>query len=311
MNLKSALQTARRIGRILLGRHSRRIAYLKLSASTLLPSRTLGSRIRRKMARDRRPILTQTADKHAVRSYVRARIGARYLTELYQVVDRPEDLAWDHLPEQFVAKATHGSGGIVIVWEGAPEDAHLPVGTEQKGLGRYLVHPSSFDRTSFASLAHVWLSQDYSWIPGRRKAPEWAYQDIEPRIIVEELLLDGGGLPDDYKLHVIGGQVRVIRVSRRGAMAQFHPDWRPLNAVESVGHKKYPPLQSPPGKPDRLPEMIRVAETLAEGLDFVRVDLYCLPDRVVFGEMTHYPANGKGRFDPPHVDRWLADFWPS
>ena len=94
-------------------------------------------------------------------------------------------------------------------------------------------------------------------------------------------------------------------------MAHFTPDWRPLNATYSIRNKTFAPLKPLPAKPQKLGEMIRVAEALADGLDFVRVDLYSLPDRIVFGEMTHYPSNGQGRFDPPDVDRWLADCWPS
>ena len=39
--------------------------------------------------------------------------------------------------------------------------------------------------------------------------------------------------------------------------------------------------------------MIRIAETLGAETDFVRVDLYDLGDRVVFGELTNTPNAGK------------------
>jgi hypothetical protein len=38
--------------------------------------------------------------------------------------------------------------------------------------------------------------------------------------------------------------------------------------------------------------MISIAERLSDGVDFVRVDLYDLGDRVVFGELTNYPRQG-------------------
>ncbi|MBN9099980.1 MAG: hypothetical protein J0I49_17980 [Pseudonocardia sp.] len=41
-----------------------------------------------------------------------------------------------------------------------------------------------------------------------------------------------------------------------------------------------------------MPEMIQVAERLGAGTDFVRVDLYDIDGRVVFGELTSFPAGG-------------------
>jgi len=52
-----------------------------------------------------------------------------------------------------------------------------------------------------------------------------------------------------------------------------------------------------------------VARRLSQGIDFVRVDLYDLDDRVVFGEMTLYPASGRGGFDPPSFGRAVGDMW--
>ncbi len=61
--------------------------------------------------------------------------------------------------------------------------------------------------------------------------------------------------------------------------------------------------------PSNLDEMLAVAENLAYGLDFVRVDLYSVHNRVYFGEMTHYPGNGFERFDPAWYDAYFGSFW--
>ena len=55
--------------------------------------------------------------------------------------------------------------------------------------------------------------------------------------------------------------------------------------------------------------MIEIAERLGVGIDFVRVDLYALPERIVCGELTNYPLAGTGWFDPPEFDRRLGAFW--
>ncbi len=55
--------------------------------------------------------------------------------------------------------------------------------------------------------------------------------------------------------------------------------------------------------------MISVAERLSEGLDFVRVDLYDVSNRIVFGELTNYPDAGKERFDPQEWDAPIGSYW--
>jgi hypothetical protein len=47
-----------------------------------------------------------------------------------------------------------------------------------------------------------------------------------------------------------------------------------------------------------------VAET-----DFVRVDLYCIGTRIIFGELTNYPEAGGGGFNPAGFDRVLGHWW--
>jgi hypothetical protein len=57
--------------------------------------------------------------------------------------------------------------------------------------------------------------------------------------------------------------------------------------------------------------MRAVAEQLAAGFDFVRVDLYALGQRMVVGELTHYPTGGNKSFDPPEWDARLGALWPA
>jgi hypothetical protein len=39
------------------------------------------------------------------------------------------------------------------------------------------------------------------------------------------------------------------------------------------------------------------------------VDLYSLHDDVFFGELTHYPAAGTGRFNPREFDLVMGSYW--
>ena len=64
---------------------------------------------------DRNPLYSALVDKYAVRSFVSKTIGAEYLIPLLGVWDRPEEIDFSALPDQFVLKCTHNSGrGMVI-----------------------------------------------------------------------------------------------------------------------------------------------------------------------------------------------------
>lgn len=58
----------------------------------LLQPKTFSERMARRMVFDRRPLLTQLADKYAVRDYVRERIGEHVLPRLYWVANNPADI---------------------------------------------------------------------------------------------------------------------------------------------------------------------------------------------------------------------------
>ena len=70
-----------------------------------------------------------------------------------------------------------------------------------------------------------------------------------------------------------------------------------------------PPILYQVRKPPNLKQMLDIAGSLARGLDFIRVDLYDLGDRVAFGEMTCMPQNGCGRFTPVSWDLEFGRHW--
>jgi hypothetical protein len=53
--------------------------------------------------------------------------------------------------------------------------------------------------------------------------------------------------------------------------------------------------------------MIRVAEVIAEGMEFARVDLYSdCKSRIKFGEITLAPGAAISRFSDLKFDQWLG-----
>lgn len=265
--------------------------------------RTFREKVRYKMLRDHRDLVVTFADKAAVRDLVAAVVGARYLPHVYAVVDDAAALRALALPDAYVVKPTHGSGAAIVVSDRAPVGARLP--TDPGAWGYRHVRPASAPREDVVRIAGGWLAQLYGQGPNR----EWVYGRVPRRIIVEELLTGPDGAPpDDHKLFVFHGRCAFVQVDsgRFGRRTQdfFRPDWQHLPL------RGGPPWAVPrPAQPACLAEMIAVAERLGSGTDFVRVDLYDVGGRVVFGELTSFPAGGDSPFDPESFDAEFGRHW--
>jgi hypothetical protein len=275
-----------------------------LVGDVMLRRRTRGpvlfsEKIRYRMAHDRRPVLIELVDKYAVRDRIRRTVGDRYLTELLAVAEQPQQIDWCALPRNYAAKVTHGSRGNILVWDGAKEDARIGTLSERSPWRNVIVRPEHATPELMAGRLSSWLRLSYS-------ATEWAYRHVPRRIIVEELLSDGGRIPDDVKIHVVDGEVEVIVIERmnettgkREAIA-LNPDW----TRRSLGGG----FVEPP-RPRVFEECCDVARRLSAGLDYLRVDLYVLGDRIVVGELTPYQGGGRPASDPTHHFEQVAASW--
>jgi hypothetical protein len=245
--------------------------------------RTFNEKILFRKLYDRNELFGVLCDKLAVRDFVRDRVGDKYLPIVFQVVADPADFDLDALPESFALKANHG-------WS-----QHILVPSK-----------SEFSLDDHAARMRRWLVRRHGQKPW---ALEWAYSQVEPKLFAEEFLRGEGGAPPwDYKFYVYGGRVAYVHVDidRFGTQRRcfYDRDWQPLEIHGKVQ------LGKPGPRPVRLDEMIKVAEALGRGLDFVRVDLYDVPDvGVKFGEMTLYPAAGVGRFDSREWELRFGSHW--
>lgn len=269
-------------------------------ASIELPPTTFNEKVRYRMATDRREILTIFADKVAVRQYVSEKVGDHVLPQLYAVTSDPETLDRSKLPREFVLKASHGSGGTIIVADHASREQRLP--HSPHGWERFQIHPEYLDWDRLVKCCRYWLGLRYM------PRTEWAYSKVKPRILVEELLVDDGQIPKDYKLMVFGGKVELIWVDQDRFLDHrrnfYSARWEAL--LDVAFHY---PRGAPDSRPPRLEEMVAVAERLGDQIDFIRVDLYNIGERVVFGEITNYPEGGSGSFTPPEFDEQLGRLW--
>lgn len=132
---------------------------------------------------------------------------------------------------------------------------------------------------------------------------EWHYKDIEPRIFAEELL---GEALLDYKIHCFGGVAHVIQVANSTHTNNdlFDTKWNRLEVTYLN-----PKSQIPPAKPLKLDCMLEIAQKLSLPLNYVRVDLYCVQEKIFVGELTFTPNCGTARFDPQTCDKELGALW--
>ena len=264
---------------------------------------TFREKVRYKMLRDHRALVVIFADKAAVRDYVTEVVGRQYLPRVYAIIDDAAALRDTSLPDRYVVKPTHGSGAAIVVSERAPLGARLP---SEPGSWVYRhVAPEFAPRAEVVRIARGWVAQLYGQGPNR----EWVYGRVPRRVIVEEMLATAdGSIPDDYKFFVFHGKCAFVQVDtgRFGRRTQdfFQPDWQhvPLSAG--------PPWANPElAQPDCLGEMITLAERLGADTDFVRVDLYDVDGRIVFGELTSFPAGGDSPFDPESFNEVFGRPW--
>jgi hypothetical protein len=235
------------------------------------------------MLYDRNPQWTLFSDKLGVREFVDRRVGPEYLVPLLWHGDDPDELPFDELPAKFVIKTNHGCGYNVIVTD-----------------------KTIVDRERIRLQLKKWLSENFCH--DKSLGIAWAYRDINPTIIVESFLEVNGSVPVDYKFFCFDGRVDFVELhfDRFGEHSRrlFDRKFVPLDSTR--GPKQY---RGDVSAPENYREMVRVAECLSAGSDFVRVDLYSVGSRTYFGELTCYPGAGGVRFDPREYDFVVGERW--
>lgn len=230
---------------------------------------------------DRKPIYTTMVDKYEAKKYVANIIGEQYIVPTLGVWDRAEDIDFDSLPNQFVLKVTHDSGGVCICRDKASFDRQHAV----EKLGR--------------SLQRSYFMQNR----------EWPYKNVKRKIIAEKYL---GENLQDYRLYCFNGEAKLIysytNVSEEdGSKPEpsycdiFDREWTPMP------YRQNSPARGGVEKPKHLDEMIKCAEMIAKDIPHIRVDFY-EQDQVYIGELTFYAGSGMSRFRPEEWDKKLGDW---
>ena len=239
---------------------------------------------------NRKPEYTMMVDKYAVKEYVTNIIGKEYIIPTLGVWEKPEDIEWEKLPNQFVLKTTHGGGskGVVI----CKDKSKFEISKTIKQLNRA-------------------MKQDVY-----RNYREWPYKHVKHRIIaeqfMEEKVVDNRPIETDlvdYKFYCFHGEPKYCQVIRDRStketidfydMEWTHMPFCGLNPVAKNG-------LNPVAKPIHLDRMKEIACKLSQDIPFTRVDFYIINDIEYFGEITFYPASGFGLFTPKEWNMQLGN----
>ncbi len=221
---------------------------------------------------------TRCADKYAVRQFVVERGQGHTLVKLYGKWDTVEEVDWDSLPKSFVLKTTNGSGTVLVVKD--KDTLNIP---DTKILMR------------------KWLNMKIG-----QETTESHYCGIVPRLIAEEYIKqseDDNKISTsliDYKIWCFNGKAYYIwtcinRVADCTYVSMFDRDWN-YHPEMSVFNEHYRESKTILPKPEKLDEMLEVAEKLSVGFPEVRVDLYYSGGKAYCGELAFTSLGGTTHF---------------
>lgn len=230
---------------------------------------------------DRKDIYTKMVDKYEAKSYVSKIIGNKYIIPTLGIYNNFDEIDFNKLPNQFVIKCTHDSGGLVIV----TDKSKLDIEKSKKKINKS-------------------LKRNY-YYPGR----EWPYKNVKPRIIIEKYMKDNS-INDlmDYKFFCFNGKCKFFKIDFN-RLTKHQANYYDINGnFLPFGEEICPPDFSKKLElPVNLKKMINLAEKLSQNITFLRVDFYEINGNIYFGELTFYPASGFGKFEPEEWDLKLGN----
>ena len=234
---------------------------------------------------DNQPEYTKMVDKAEAKKYVANIIGEEYIIPTLGVYNSFDEINFAKLPNQFVIKCTHDSGGVVIC-----KDKH------------------SFDMDKARKKIEYGLCKTNFW--GTREYP---YKKVLPRIIIEQYMEDESGYElKDYKVHCFNGEPKFILVASGRQQNDIRFNFYDLNWKLLPFEKSHKRIDSKItiAKPDNLDKMLNLAKSLSRDIPHLRVDFYNVRNKIYFGELTFFPASGLGKFNPEEWDykigEWLS-----
>lgn len=229
------------------------------------------------------PLVTQCADKYAVRQYVEDKGCGEILNELLGVWTSPDDIDFNQLPPKFVLKSNYYYHMNLI----CTNKSELDLVVVRKELKHWMCNNDHLVRS------------------------EMQYAAIPKKIIAERYIETEDGLsPTDYKVYCCNGEPVYVMVcigrsnTEKPKFYYFDTQGRLQPELTTDG------LQAPKDFQYQIPvgwaEMIQYAKKLSTPFPFVRADFYLENGKVIFGELTFTPGAGLDEGKLPYTDLLLG-----
>lgn len=258
---------------------------------TIRPSNDFDKNVIYKMVWDRRPILKILNNKTESLKYVKELIpDIRYPHRYYETSDI-ESINWNELPENFVCKMSHGSGGVILVHKNAPAENFLPKSPKKFGWNRFEITQEKLEVAELKNILRNLQKRTY----GRgfnRSYPEWAYWGLSPKVIIEDFVKIRGSMPVRIGLNVVRGEVKLFYADhlffpKLGVQIDLNERAYsdPINVnliAQELGISKA-----------NVEELIQRSILIARDLDFLRVDWLLSDDGIYFNELANYCGGGR------------------
>ena len=226
---------------------------------------------------DRRPEYTAMVDKYKAKKFATNIIGKEYIIPTLGIWNQFDDIEFDKLPNKFVLKCTHDSGGLVI----CKDKKKLNINVAKNKINKCLKHNFFYAQR------------------------EWPYKNVKPRIIAEAYMEDANDHElRDYKFFCFDGKVKAlfIATNRGTENEETKFDFFDENFNHLDFRNGHPNAKNLPHKPKNFELMKDLASKLSKGIPQVRVDLYEVNGKVYFGEMTFFHWSGMIPFEPEKWD---------
>lgn len=234
---------------------------------------------------DRKRLYSVLADKYEVKAFVESVIGKEYVVPNIGVWNSFDEIKFEELPNQFVVKCTHNSGGIVIC--------------KDKTQLNFQDLKKKYEKL---------LKENYYPL-GR----EWPYKNITPRIVIDELLDDHTAgerkiTLRDYKFWCFNGKPMYMycTVKDKNIYENFYGTNFELVEINHGFERHQPEFE----KPKNYEQMLDLAEKLAIASEspFIRVDFFNVDGHIYFSEYTFYDWGGLRPFSSYEQDLELGEF---
>lgn len=225
---------------------------------------------------DRNPLYTKLVDKHEVKKIVAKKIGEEHIIPTLGVWNKFDEIDFNKLPNQFVLKCTHDSGGLVIVKD-----------------------KSKFDINAAKKKINKCMKMNYYWA-----YREWPYKNVKPRIIAEKYMEDESGYElKDYKVFCFDGIPKAFFIATDRAIHKTKFDFFDAELNHLPIRQHYPNnskfvIPDPAG----IKKMFAFARILTQNFKHCRADFYNINGKIYFGELTFSHFSGMQPIEPAEWD---------